>query len=161
MGDSAEADIHRILFGRELHSETSPEFLTSLRQLMYADTVQRTPTQMRLHAFRLLSTLNKLGMDTSVGILWCLQREENYLRALGYAKSFFDESLYTRILKILTFIGNQLARLEVAFNILNIEDSFKDRLEAIEQQENIHNNTPCVIIAQRLKQIFEHRAAQH
>ena len=156
---SASADIHRLLFGRELDGDTSPEFLTSLRQLMYADTVQRTPTQMRLHAFRLLSTLNKLGMDTSMGILWCLQREENYLRALGYAKSFFDESLYTRILKILTFIGKQLARLEIAFNIQNIQESFKDRLDAIEQQENIYNDTPCVIIAQRLKQIFENQGA--
>ena len=154
------SDIHRILFGKELEEDVSPEFLTSLEKLLYADTSARSAGQMRLHTLRLLKTLDTLGLDTSVGLLWCVQREENYLRALGYKnifdKSWHEKSLYTRIEELLTFIGNQLQRLENAFNIKNVQKSFKDRLDAIEEQENISYDTTPVVIAQRLKHIFEH-----
>lgn len=154
------SDIHRILFGKELEEDVSPEFLTSLEKLLYADTSARSAGQMRLHTLRLLKTLDKLGLDTSVGLLWCVQREENYLRALEYKnifeKSWHEKSLYTRIEELLTFIGNQLQRLENAFNIKNVQKSFKDRLDAIEEQENISYDTTPVVIAQRLKHIFEH-----
>ena len=153
------SDIHRILFGKELEEDVSPEFLTSLEKLLYADTSARSAGQMRLHTLRLLKTLDKLGLDTSVGLLWCVQREENYLRALEYKnifeKSWHEKSLYTRIEQLLTFIGNQLQRLENAFNIKNVQKSFKDRLDAIEEQENISYDTPPVVIAQRLKYVFE------
>ena len=153
------SDIHRILFGKELEEDVSPEFLTSLEKLLYADTSARSAGQMRLHTLRLLKTLDKLGLDTSVGLLWCVQREENYLRALEYKnifdKSWHEKSLYTRIEELLTFIGNQLQRLENAFNIKNVQKSFKDRLDAIEEQENISYDTPPVVIAQRLKYVFE------
>ena len=153
------SDIHRILFGKELEEDVSPEFLTSLEKLLYADMSARSAGQMRLHTLRLLKTLDKLGLDTSVGLLWCVQREENYLRALEYKnifdKSWHEKSLYTRIEQLLTFIGNQLQRLENAFNIKNVQKSFKDRLDAIEEQENISYDTTPVVIAQRLKHIFE------